>query len=247
MQHSHRPKPSAEISSGPDASSSDVVIEIRRGRARQLVRKVQAPVYLIGSGRDCDLVLADDQFPAVHAYVYVRRDSLSLRQIGDGPEITVNGCPVRWTSLVDGDRIRTGPFEFRVAVQTHSSKVPMEQPGKSGAASPKSKGPAKPKVIGRRIRFRDLPAALRRHRSSSIITAIEPHDVHAEDAAKIRRLLKEIRQAVYPGSQLQQPVRRAPQTPQRLQYPPTVGMPGPIKTIEDIEKAILAKRLRKSA
>jgi len=33
------------------------------------------------------------------------------------PEVTVNGTVVRKTALFDGDRIRTGPYEFRLHVR----------------------------------------------------------------------------------------------------------------------------------
>ena len=43
-----------------------VEIEIVRGRARNMVRPVTVPVYLIGAANDCDLVLGDPQFSEVH-------------------------------------------------------------------------------------------------------------------------------------------------------------------------------------
>jgi hypothetical protein len=69
-------------------------------------------VYLAGSAADCDLVLGDMQFPDAHFYLLVGRGTVSLRHLGESPEITVNGRVATATRLLDGDRIRTGPFEF---------------------------------------------------------------------------------------------------------------------------------------
>ena len=124
------------------ASLPVVRLEIRRGRAKNLVRHIRVPVYLIGTARDCDLVLGDPQFPEVHAYLFVSEAGVSLRHIGDGPEVTVDGRAVRNTPLGDGQRIRTGPFEFVISVdspdggpggrawhQTEAVGSPHEQPG----------------------------------------------------------------------------------------------------------------------
>jgi hypothetical protein len=89
-----------------------VWLEIRRGRARNLVRQVNSAVYLIGSARDCDLVLADAQFPQAYAYLFVNPTGVTVRRLGSGPDLTVNGDAVEATRVEDGDRIRTGPFEF---------------------------------------------------------------------------------------------------------------------------------------
>jgi hypothetical protein len=104
--------------SGPHFPSTlpQVRLEIRRGKARNLVRKVFGPVYLIGRARDCDLVLGDEQFPEAYAYVFVSDPAVTLRRLGAGPDLTVNGRVVQNVELRDGDRIRTGPFEFHVRI-----------------------------------------------------------------------------------------------------------------------------------
>lgn len=100
-------------------SLPNVRLEIRRGRARNLIRPIKEPVYLIGAARDCDLVLGDPQFPEIHAYLFVNEAGVSIRHIGHGPEITVDGTAVRNAPLEDGQRIRTGPFEFYVGIHWH--------------------------------------------------------------------------------------------------------------------------------
>lgn len=93
-----------------------VHIEINRGRARQRMRPVSVPVFLIGSATDCDLVLGDLRFPEVHTYLFRTARGVLLRHLGAGPEVTVEGRLVRSARLHDGDRLRTGPYEFRVHI-----------------------------------------------------------------------------------------------------------------------------------
>ncbi|MFI4877128.1 MAG: FHA domain-containing protein [Blastopirellula sp. JB062] len=91
-------------------------LHIRRGRAQKSSRLITAPLFLIGSGNDCDLVLGDPQFPEAYAYVYHRGSQLTLRWLDEGPELTVNGEHFTRGAVADGDRIRCGPYEFQVAV-----------------------------------------------------------------------------------------------------------------------------------
>src|SRR5262245_56909378 len=94
-----------------------VTLEIVRGRARRLVRRVAPPVFLIGAAADCDLVLADEQFPQAFAYVYVTAGGVSVRHLGAAPELRVNGRPVDTVHLEDGDRLEMGPYEFQINIQ----------------------------------------------------------------------------------------------------------------------------------
>ena len=117
--------------SGPHTSPSlpKVWLEIRRGRARSLVRQVTSAVYLIGSARDCDLVLADAQFPQAYAYLFVNPTGVTVRRLGTGPDLTVNGHAVEATRVEDGDRIRTGPFEFSVRIDQPTSRTVSTEGG----------------------------------------------------------------------------------------------------------------------
>jgi hypothetical protein len=99
-----------------------VELEIRRGRAQHRLRPVDGPVFLVGTSPDCDMVLGDLQFPATHLYLLVTCDGVLLRHLGVPPEVTVNGRRVESAVLGNGDRIRTGPFEFAIAI--HSGRRP---------------------------------------------------------------------------------------------------------------------------
>ena len=92
-----------------------MVLEIRRGQAKRLIRDISQPVFVVGSGEDCDMVLGDKQFPPIHFFVLHRNGRTTLRHVGSQPELTVNGKTPRSSATIEpGDRIRTGPFEFVV-------------------------------------------------------------------------------------------------------------------------------------
>lgn len=94
-----------------------VTLEIVRGRARNLVRAVNVPVFLIGSSSDSDLVLGDLQFPETYAYLFVRPEGASIRYLGEGPPLVVDGQTVSSTQLIDGAKLNFGTYEFLVRVQ----------------------------------------------------------------------------------------------------------------------------------
>jgi len=105
------------------------LLEIRRGMAKNKMRPVVGPVFLIGGSAECDLVLADPQFPEIHAYLLVNHGRISLRRVGEGPELTVDGRAVEAAKLFDGDLLRTGPYEFRLhLVSPGDPDYPREEP-----------------------------------------------------------------------------------------------------------------------
>jgi len=95
----------------------EVDLEITRGRAKSKLRRVESTVYLIGSAEDCDLVLGDTQFGQVHCYLLRTPEKVSIRRVGGGPEITIDGSHVDNATVRDGSRLRTGPYEFKLHVR----------------------------------------------------------------------------------------------------------------------------------
>lgn len=93
-----------------------VELEITRGQARRRVRKVEVPVFLIGTADDCDLVLGDPQFPEVHSYLFLSAEGVWIRRLGSEPAISVEGRLVKSAQLCDGDHMRMGAYEFRVSI-----------------------------------------------------------------------------------------------------------------------------------
>ena len=105
-----------------------VTLEILRGNANRKLRHVHSPVFLIGSAADCDLVLGDPLFPAVHTYLYVRKDGVSVRHIGAGPDLCVNGQRVETFAVHSGDVLGLGAFEFLLHVHGRTGTDDDERP-----------------------------------------------------------------------------------------------------------------------
>jgi hypothetical protein len=99
-----------------------VELEIVRGQARNMLRPVQVPAFLIGSADDCDLVLGDPQFPDLHSYLRVEAQRVTLRYLGFQPALTLNGLAVTTAELTQGDRIRSGPYEFLVHIRSGATQ-----------------------------------------------------------------------------------------------------------------------------
>jgi hypothetical protein len=85
------------------------------------------------------MVLGDPQFAPIHWYLLCSRRGVSIRHLGSAPELTVNGKVVHASILRDGDRVRTGSYEFRVMIRwgnaehrdnggPESSKQPADRP-----------------------------------------------------------------------------------------------------------------------
>lgn len=108
---------------GPTVSQlPKVQLEILRGKANQRIRPVDVPVFLIGSAHDCDLVLADPAFPEVHTYLYVNPNGVSVRRLGEGPPLAVDGEDVQASPIVDGQTLRIGRYEFAVRIEGPARK-----------------------------------------------------------------------------------------------------------------------------
>jgi len=117
-----QPAPSAsarQIQQGPHylPQVPQVGLEIVRGKASRRIREVNPPVFLIGTAEDCDLVLGDLRFPEAFAYIYVTVRGVSVRHLGDGPELYVNGELTETALLEDGDILEMGAYEFQAHIQ----------------------------------------------------------------------------------------------------------------------------------
>ena len=115
------------------AIGPQVSLEITRGRVQQRIRHVKSRVFLIGSANDCDLVLGDLQFPEAYAYLFVSGSEVTIRRLGCGPELAVNGERIETSELFRGDRVAFGPFEFAVRIdeapggRRHSRRYALER------------------------------------------------------------------------------------------------------------------------
>jgi hypothetical protein len=95
-----------------------VELEIVRGTARHTRRHVVGKVFLIGSACDCDLVLGDEQFPDGYAYLFVQPDGVTVRHLGGGPAVVVNGEPVQARRMKHGEVLECGPYAFRLVISS---------------------------------------------------------------------------------------------------------------------------------
>jgi len=99
-----------------------VGLEIVRGKASHRIREVNPPVFLVGAAEDCDLVLGDLRFPEAYAYLYVTIRGVSVRHLGEGPELYVNGELTESALLADGDILELGAYEFQLHIQERSPR-----------------------------------------------------------------------------------------------------------------------------
>ena len=111
--------------------SPAVCLEIKRGRAKKRTRQVMSPMFLIGTASDCDMVLGDPAFPETYAYLLVRQNGVTVRRVGSGPELLVNGEAVETAELVADDRLAFGPFELAVQIQLATTIIQPPSPALS--------------------------------------------------------------------------------------------------------------------
>jgi hypothetical protein len=166
-----------------------VELEIVRGRARNKLRPVLGRAYLIGSADDSDLVLGDPQFPAAFAYLMRDAAGVTLRWLGDGPELSVGGHAIHAASaLNDQDRIRTGPFEFRVHIRR-----PAERPvdGDQGAESPAAESAPASRGSGPLSRFLPRGTSASAESSEADATDVDATSESVPAAVPTLRLLAE--------------------------------------------------------
>ena len=105
-----------------------MTLEIIRGRARQRIRPIVRPAFLIGSAADSDLMLGAEKFPAAHCYLLLNPEGVGLRWLGFAPEVLVNDRPVEKAELEDGDLLRTGPYEFRIRIRSGDTVLKLTHP-----------------------------------------------------------------------------------------------------------------------
>lgn len=103
-------------------------LRISRGLVNQREREIEVPVFTLGSAADCDLILGDEQFPELYAYILRTHDGYRLRCLTAEPILTVNAEDIVATQLQNGDRIRCGPYEFHFQKSVNSSVQSSELP-----------------------------------------------------------------------------------------------------------------------
>ena len=77
--------------------------------------------FKIGTGRHCDLILADPQLPRLHSQIHVQSGAIWIETATDELHLIVNDRPCRRMALRDGDRMRIGSTEFAIQLAPLSS------------------------------------------------------------------------------------------------------------------------------
>jgi hypothetical protein len=104
-------------------------LEIVRGHARQMFRPITGPVFMVGTAADCDLVLADPEFPETFLYLYLKDEQVTVRRLGVGPDLYVDEMTTDSAVLGIGSLLEFGPYAFRLASQTSHGEGPDRGPG----------------------------------------------------------------------------------------------------------------------
>ncbi|WP_165698650.1 FHA domain-containing protein [Bremerella volcania] len=107
---------------------SGASLRIARGQVSQREREIEVPVFTLGSASDCDLILGDQQFPELYAYILRTHDGYRLRCLTAEPILTVNAEDTVVAQLENGDRIRCGPYEFHFQKSANSPIQSSELP-----------------------------------------------------------------------------------------------------------------------
>lgn len=80
------------------------------------------------------MVLADDCFPPIYAFLLLHPHGVVLRHLGRGPEISVDGQSTRRLLITSQAHIVAGPFSFLLRVSPnasgHAEAVTVEETGK---------------------------------------------------------------------------------------------------------------------
>ncbi|PQO42732.1 FHA domain-containing protein [Blastopirellula marina] len=129
---------------------------ITRGQASFRVRHIDSSVFMLGSSSECDLVLGDEQFPELYAYLLRTDEGYQLRCLAVEPVLTVNSEDTLVARLEDGDRIRCGPYEFRF----HQTAASPDRPAEAAKVLPTA--PAKADWVATDGQGREGVAAVRR-------------------------------------------------------------------------------------
>lgn len=117
--------PSSLLAPGADTvslpSRSAVWIEIHRGKTQFPRRPVLGERFLIGAGSNCHLQLGGQGMPFLHSVLLVQGNQVTLEAFVPWPELQLNGTPVQSVTLLDGDRVSIGPFEFQVQIESYTA------------------------------------------------------------------------------------------------------------------------------
>jgi len=90
---------------------------------------LQRDRFLIGRGRECDIVVPDRQISRQHARISRTADGVQVEDLGSKNGTHVNGVRIEApTALQDGDVVQVA-FTLELVFVAHDATLPLEGPG----------------------------------------------------------------------------------------------------------------------
>lgn len=93
-----------------------VAVHILRGRSSRASREMIDDDLLIGSGSDCDVQMRSVDIAERHCLIARSGRQVTIRRLHPEFPVMVNDKSVSGCRLDDGDRLKIGPFELKVAI-----------------------------------------------------------------------------------------------------------------------------------
>jgi chromosome segregation ATPase len=129
MPETKLPSPSSPPTSSGD-NLPEVMLEVGDNQHRSTMYHVAEAGFLIGTVPGCDLRLPGSDWPAVSCMISRHPFGATFRKLSPTQQISVNGKSVSTGVLGNGDRIKIGPMEMRVQINSPASgPVKILQPG----------------------------------------------------------------------------------------------------------------------
>lgn len=130
--------PANPLSPGPSANGqlAPVDLEFVEGVEEQARWTVDRPLTLVGRGAVCKVRLHSSAVSRLHCALLNTPGGLWLIDLLGRKGTRVNNRAVRWALLVEGDKLRVGPFVMRVCAAARRATPTMLAPARSVEAAP---------------------------------------------------------------------------------------------------------------
>jgi len=93
------------------------LLRITRGQSQYPLRAIDRDRFLIGAGSSCHLLLTHEQIPMIFAIVTPAEEGCHIEALHPVPKMLVNGQQQRSATLLSGDCLTIGPYEFEFLLQ----------------------------------------------------------------------------------------------------------------------------------
>jgi len=103
-------------------SLPNVKVEITSGDMGTRYYELRNTASFIGNNQECDILLDNDCFPPIYAFLLIHPKGVVLRHLGRGPEILVDGQSTRRQLITSQAHIVAGPFSFLLQVSPNATR-----------------------------------------------------------------------------------------------------------------------------